>query len=156
MSDLAAMRLLQRIAALSNEASTFSVAIQAALYEVCRYTDWPVGHAYLLDAGDEANLAPTRQWHLDDPDRFGAFCEITEATPLRSGIGLPGRVLASARSDWIEDVTQDDNFPRARQGREIVVRGGFAFPILSGPTVVAVLEFFIDRREPRDDRPWSS
>ena len=149
--DLAAMRLLQRIAALSNEASSFSVAIQAALDEVCAYTSWPVGHAYVLDAGDETNLAPTRQWHLDDPGRFRVFREVTEATPLRTGIGLPGRVLASSSSAWIADVSIDANFPRNRTGRDIVVRGAFAFPVLSGSTVVAVLEFFIDRPEPSDD-----
>jgi diguanylate cyclase (GGDEF)-like protein/PAS domain S-box-containing protein len=39
-------------------------------------------------------------------------------------------------------VTCDENFPRARQAQDIGVRAGFAFPILVGGEVAAVLEFF--------------
>jgi hypothetical protein len=62
---------------------------------------------------------------------------------------LPGRVLASGKAAWIKNVTKDSNFPRARLAKEIGVKAGFAFPILIGPKVVAVMEFFSeDAMEP--------
>ncbi len=39
----------------------------------------------------------------------------------------------------------DDNFPRAKSALDIGVRAGFAFPILIGREVVAVMEFFSER-----------
>ncbi len=115
--------------------------MQIALDRVCTHTGWPVGHAYMLDetAGD---LAPSRIWHLDDPQKFETFRSVTEATRFASGVGLPGRVLASGEPAWIFGVTKDPNFPHAKLATEIGVRAGAAFPVLVGPRVAAVLEFF--------------
>src|SRR5439155_7944494 len=121
-------------------------AIPLLAREICAYTGWPVGHAYLVAENSTDPLIPTALWHLDHPERFAAFREITEATRFRRGEGLPGRVLDGGRQAWIVDVTQDNNFPRARHAIDIGVRGAFGFPVLAGPTVVAVLEFF--SREP--------
>src|SRR6202022_1691966 len=46
---------------------------------------------------------------------------------------------------WIMDVTRDENFPRSYDAAEISVRAGFAFPIVVGTGVVAVLEFFAEQ-----------
>jgi signal transduction histidine kinase len=115
--------------------------MQIALDQVCAHTGWPVGHAYMFDesAGD---LAPSGIWHLDDAEEFETFRRVTEATRFASGVGLPGRVLASGEPAWIFDVTKDPNFPRAKLATEIGVRAGAAFPVLVGPRVAAVLEFF--------------
>src|SRR5207302_9112631 len=67
---------------------------------------------------------------------------ITGAVARDAGEGLPRRVLAAGRPAWIPDGTQDRNFPRAGQAVDIGVRAGFAFPVLVGTEVVAVLEFF--------------
>ena len=42
------------------------------------------------------------------------------------------------------DVTRDENFPRGGFAGEISVRAGFAFPVVVGTAVVAVLEFFAE------------
>ena len=39
-------------------------------------------------------------------------------------------------------MTKDPNFPRAKLAKDINVKAGFAFPVLEGKKVVAVLEFF--------------
>ena len=59
-------------------------------------------------------------------------------------MGLPGRVLASRKAAWIKNVTKDPNFPRARLADQIGLKAGFAIPILIGPKVVAVMEFFAE------------
>jgi signal transduction histidine kinase/HAMP domain-containing protein len=135
------LRLNQVITRAANEAASVEDAMQIALDRVCANTGWPVGHLYLFDdaAGD---LAPAKIWHIDHPDHFETFRKVTETTRFASGVGLPGRVLASGAPAWIRDVTQDSNFPRAQLITEINVKGAFAFPVLVGPKVAAVLEFF--------------
>ena len=51
-------------------------------------------------------------------------------------------MLASGAPVWIIDVTESSNFPRARAAAVAGIKAGFAFPVLAGREVVAVLEFF--------------
>ena len=132
--------VLQRVAVAANEAATIEDAAASAIDEVCGYTAWPIGHLYVVD--EPGHVAPTTVWHVDDPEGSAAFRQVTEATSLFKGEGLPGQVLESGRPVWIEDVTEEENFPRARQAVDIGVRAGFGFPVLVGSEVVAVLEFF--------------
>ena len=136
------VKLLERIAVAANEASVIEDALQICLDEVCSLTGWPVGHVY-MPAGDDAGvLITTKLWHLDDPDKFKAFKEVTEGTRFVPGIGLPGRVLSSGNPEWIIDVTKDTNFTRAKHAVDIGVKAAFGFPVLVGNKVAAVLEFY--------------
>ncbi len=144
------VQLLQSIAVAANEAADVDEAMQTALDEVCRSTGWPIGHVYFSD-DTGPGLSPATIWHLDDPRRFEPLRRVTERSQLAAGIGLPGRVLASGRPAWIIDVTRDMNFPRARSADDLGVRAGFAFPVLIGSDVAAVLEFFAE--DPIDPDP---
>jgi len=142
------LQLTEMITRAANEATSLDAAMQMALDQVCAHTGWPVGHLYTLDelTGD---LAPGGIWHIDDTDKFATFRRVTEATRFAQGVGLPGRVLASGKAAWIEDVTKDPNFPRAQLATDLGVKGAFAFPVLIGREIAAVLEFFSeDTAEP--------
>ena len=147
-----AVDLLKRIAVATNEASSVEAALQVAVDEVCRHTGWPVGHVCRIADDLSREAIPTEIWHLDEPSRFDAFRRVTEASTFPVGTGLPGRVAASGTSEWIPDVTEDLNFPRAGHGVEIGVRAGFAVPLLAGQDVVGVLEFFSPDPLPVDHR----
>ncbi len=141
--EKALVQLLQEVAVAAHEASTVEQALQFAVDTVCAYTGWPVGHVYLpVGEAEAVELVSTDIWHLDDPERFATFREVTEATRFTPGLGLPGRVLDSGKPAWIIDVLQDASFSRAQTARDIKVRAGFAFPVLAGRSVAAVLEFF--------------
>jgi class 3 adenylate cyclase len=137
------LRLDQVITRAANEATEIEEVLQIALDEVCTHTGWPVGHVYLLDEARH-DLAPTKIWHMADQAKFESFRKATEKSRFTTGVGLPGRVLENAEPAWINDVTKDTNFPRAKLASEIGVRAGFAFPVLVGKDVLAVLEFFSD------------
>ena len=64
---------------------------------------------------------------------------------------MPGRVLEGRKPAWIVDVTKDPNFPRSRAAQDTGLRAGFAFPVLAGEEVVAVMEFFSDEPAEPDD-----
>jgi GAF domain len=135
------LKLNQEIAVLSNTNDPVEDALKQAMKVICDYTGWPVAHLYIRD-GDTDLLSPGKIWILRDWGKFETFRQVTEATKFVPGEGLPGRVLASGKAAWIKNVTKDPNFPRARLAKEIGVKAGFAFPILIGPKVVAVMEFF--------------
>ena len=141
---LGALLLLQRAAVAANEASTLEEAVRVVLDDVCRLTDWPLGHLFRVD--DRGNrLVSTSTWRQRDADRYRHFREETEKTSFSRGEGLPGRVLANGRATWITDVAEDDNFPRRDAALACGIRAAFAFPVLVGAEVVAVLEFFGDQ-----------
>lgn len=145
------VRLLQATAVASAEAASVEEALQATLDEVCRSTDWPVGHVYLTSGATDSVLAPTAIWHLREPARFEEFRRITELTRFAPGVDLPGRVYTTGQAVWIRDVTRDPGFHRAKLAEEIGVRAGFGFPVRAGSTVAAVLEFFSPEVMERDE-----
>ncbi len=146
------IQLLQTIAVAANEAATVDEAMQVCLDAVCAHTGWPVGHVHMLDESETGELVPTNLWHLDHPEGFKTFQEVTRKTRFMPGIGLPGRVLASGEPAWITDVTEDPNFPRAKIAQDLGVKAGFGFPVIVGKSVVGVLEFFsADAVEPDEE-----
>jgi signal transduction histidine kinase len=137
------LELMEAVAAASNRALEMEAAMQVAVDRVCARTGWPVGHVY-VPRGDRTGveLVPTAIWHLDDPERFHAFRDVTQAMTFSPGVGLPGRILDSGRPLWIVDVHEDQNFPRAQAASDSGVKAAFGFPALAGDEVVAILEFF--------------
>lgn len=144
--------VLQRIASAANEASDVDKAMQVCLDEVCALTQWPVGHACVLADDGSGDLVPTKLWHLDRPKEFETFRWVAEMTRSAPGVGLAGRVLTSGEPAWVIDVTTDPDFPRTKLAQHIGVKAGFAFPVLVGKEVKAVLEFF-SREAAEPDKP---
>ena len=129
--------LLEAVVLASNESTTVEHALRGAVEAVCAHTRWPVGHAYLRDPSS-GDLVSGRIWHMEQPGPLAAFRRTTEELTFATGIGLPGRVLATGSAAWIADVELDDDFARKSLG----VRAAFAFPIHAGGELTAVLEFF--------------
>jgi signal transduction histidine kinase/CheY-like chemotaxis protein/HPt (histidine-containing phosphotransfer) domain-containing protein len=140
------LQVLEKIAAAANQAASVADALQFAIATICQYTGWMVGHAYLCEQeGPGTRLYPSSIWYLAKPEPLQAFRDLTEKVELDSGVGLPGRVLATGTPAWIVDVSEDGNFPRAQVARLAGIRAGFAFPVLVGSDVTGVLEFFTDK-----------
>jgi signal transduction histidine kinase/DNA-binding response OmpR family regulator len=140
------LQVLEKIAAAANQTASVADALQFAITTICQYTGWMLGHAYLCkENAPGTRLYPSSIWYLTSPERLQAFRELTEKAELEFAVGLPGRVLATGKPAWIVDVGEDENFPRAQVARLAGIRAGFAFPVLVGSEVTAVLEFFTDK-----------
>ena len=111
-------------------------AATSLLRGVCESLDWACGAVWVIDADDQA-LRCLTVWPSSGP-----FADATRARQFARGVGLPGRVWASAEPTWIENVTGDANFPRAPIARAAGLHSAFAFPIRVGPDVHGVMEFF--------------
>ncbi|KHE92297.1 Signal transduction histidine-protein kinase BarA [Candidatus Brocadiaceae bacterium S225] len=134
------VRLLQEITITANEAHSVEEARRICLGKVCEFTGFQVGHICVPDSKEV--LVSSNIWYFDQVERFATFKNVTEATTFEKGIGLPGRVWESGRPAWIKNLIMDSNFPRAKLAENLIVKSGFAFPVLEQKTVVAVFEFF--------------
>lgn len=137
------VNLLKSVAMAANDTRDAHTAFQRCLDEMCAFTKWPIGHVYVLESRGSDTLVSTELWHVDDVERFAKFREATRRLRFQRGTGLPGEVLATGKAAWRLDIDQnEDNYPRLRAAGELGVKTGFAFPVLVGDEVVAVLEFF--------------
>ena len=137
--------LLHRAAEMAAETDSFEEALQQVVDMLCEMTGWPVGHVYEISPDNPDLLVPTTIWHLEDPDAYSVFQEVTERIQFLVGKGLPGRILESGEPAWITNVQIDPNFPRNKLARDLGVKGAFGFPVKISGEVVAVLEFFADQ-----------
>jgi PAS domain S-box-containing protein len=142
--------LLEQVAVAANQAVSVDEALQDAINTICRTIGWPIGHAYLASEGAGDPLRTTSIWHLDDPERFRVFQAITEAVTLPAPDDLPGRALLSGKPEWISDLAENHARPRFSIISDLGVRSGFAFPVLVGAEVAAVLEFFATQPQSPD------
>lgn len=144
------LTLLQDVAVATNEAASVEHALQFVIDRICAFTGWPVGHAFLPSAEIGGALASSGVFHLDDLDVFAAFRDVSRETIFEPGQGLPGRVLESRAPEWISDVRENVQFPRAKTVEDIGIVSGFAVPILAGDRAAGVLEFY-SRTESQPD-----
>ena len=174
------LQLLRRTASAANESPSLDDALAAALDEVCRFTGWPIGHAFLTRRDDPGLLVSTRIWHLSDEHRYAAFRAATEAEDVRAGSGLSGVALEMRKPVFVSSDDLDGSSPdtatltvlsvepedakpvtvtipietvrrrRADEWFEMGLRAGLAVPIMAGSSAVGVLEFFSDEPFPAD------
>ena len=136
--------LLEIISKKMSDSRNFEDTLSFILGKICKFQKWPVGHAYYRnEESQQHEMAPTNIWHIDAKTKaIENFVQVTSTTNFRIGRGLPGRVLESGKAEWIQDVSTDSNFPRARLAQDIGVKGAFAFPITDKVGVRYVLEFY--------------
>jgi PAS domain S-box-containing protein len=76
------------------------------------------------------------------------FQRATRSGQYVAGEGLPGRVWSSRKSQWITDIAEYPDFPRAEAAITSGLVSGAAFPILAGKRFVGVVELFTSHRMP--------
>lgn len=147
----ASVRLLQNIVLSANNADSFESALQTALHEICTYTKWTVGHAYVVGEDQEKlTLNPTGIWHIEADSNISDLRSATENLRFSSSDGLPGRVLLRGQAAWSEDLSQDDRFRRSEFTKSAGLVSGMAFPVVLDEKVIGVLEFFASKRADPD------
>ena len=121
------------------EAAGLSDAAPKILQAVCEGMDWDFSALWIFDrATDKLGCVDT--WRSLSAD-VTAFEAKTRESSFPRVVGLPGRVLSSGKVEWVEDVTQDENFPRGNAASSSGLHGALAFPILFEKRVIGVLEF---------------
>src|SRR4029077_14990229 len=136
------LSLLQTITMEVAAASDLWSALDVVLRRVCEKTGWVLGQAWMPNQdGTVLDCGPVG--FCSGEGRLTKFRVASEGSHFRPGVGLPGRVWQLKRSAWIEDVTQDPNFPRTKAATKVGLKAAVGIPILSGDEVIAVIEFFL-------------
>lgn len=129
-------------------ASGLDNTMAAILQPVCEALGWNEGLLWVVEESAQ-RLRCRSMWTVSGiaSEHYGtASRELT----FQCGVGLPGRVWASAKPEWIADVTQDQNFPRAALAEQAGFHAAAAFPVRLADRVYAVLEFFHHEILPED------
>ena len=145
------LELVGSIAIAANESSSIEETLRFAITRICVTTGWQVGHVYLVSSDLRLQAVPTSIWYGAEGVKLAEFRAQSETMNFAAGHGLPGRVLAAGLPALIPDVATDGNFPRAAAAVRCGLTSAFAFPVLAGTEVVAVLEFFVNDGAVPDD-----
>ncbi|MBI4458993.1 MAG: PAS domain S-box protein, partial [Acidobacteria bacterium] len=139
--------LLANVTTAANSAEEPDTAMSRCMEEICTLRHWKAGQAWVLDPREDALVCIPGAFYAAVP--CAPFRKVSLETRFPLGIGLPGRIWKNNRPAWIEDVTQDGNFPRAAYAAEVGFHSAFGFPLLEGQAFIGLLEFFSDEiREP--------
>jgi two-component system, NtrC family, sensor kinase len=130
------------------EALTLEDAAPKLLQAIGDSVDWELGAVWEADP-DAGLLRCAAIWHVPSV-HVPEFEDLCQRIVFASGVGLPGRVWASGKPAWIVDIARDPNFPRAAVAVKEGMHGAFAFPVVHGQEVVAVVEFFSREVRPPD------
>lgn len=144
---LATQASVARVLASSKDLAEVSPRV---LETVGSILDWQVGAIWRVRPR-AGMLSCTETW-ADDSIDARAFLEHSAELTFRPGEGLPGRVWQSGRPQWIADVPQDDDLPRADEAAACGLHAAFCFPIRGLNGIIGAIEFFAT--EPR--RPDSN
>lgn len=151
-SRLQQLQTLDAITAAANEADTVEEVLRFTVEEICRHTGWPLGHCfYVRGAASESEVVSSDIWFGAGRPEFAAFKRSSQNAQCASAQDLPGRVLTEAAPVWLVNMGADCTIARADVARAAGIRGAVAFPVISGGTVIAVLEFFSLRLLSLDD-----
>jgi diguanylate cyclase (GGDEF)-like protein len=137
------IQLLGAIAVAANTSKSLDEVFRFALKNICENFGWPLGNSYLVQfRNGEALVEYSSTWVSHRTEAVEKFEEFTSKTVFRWNVSLPGRVLATGKLCWIEDLSKDTEFLRVKEAAAIGFHSGFAFPVIAGDDMAGVLEFF--------------
>ena len=138
---LAHLLLMQEVAVAANESETLEQAARLVMSQICTHVGCVVGH--LCAWPTQTSRTPSHSlWYVADERIYEAFQEATDKLAAIERDGLCGRLSPDGRPVWIADLAEESDWPRGQEALAAGLRTAFAFPVLIGAEVVAILEFF--------------
>ncbi len=111
---------------------------------------WVFGAIWLQEPASGA-LHCAATWKAAGAE-LAAFEDVTRGMTFSLGIGLPGKIAATAKPLWIVDLARETNLPRGVAAEGARLRGAFAFPLFAEGRVNGVVELLSHSiAEPDDD-----
>jgi PAS domain S-box-containing protein len=122
------------------ESMNLRVATPKILQAVCESLECEMGALWNVDIQQET-LRCVAVWPLPAA-RIPQFEAITRDCTFPKGVGLPGRIWSVGEPVWIENIVEEENFPRARVATKEGLRSAFGFPVKIDHQIFGIIEFF--------------
>lgn len=142
--------LVSALAIAIGEAEDVEEALRLSVRSICETLDLNAGQAWVLDP-ESARLVPSPSWFSDSHD-LEPFRKASVDISFAPGFAFVGKAWAYGQPTWVEDLKADPECLRARIAGEVGLGSALAVPVLAGDRVVAVMEFLLFERRPRDER----
>jgi PAS domain S-box-containing protein len=145
-------RLLLKIIQAIGETHDFPSSVGLALQMICDASGWDYAEAWTPRAdGAALECSPACYQRSKGLETFRS---LSKGFIFAPNIGLPGRVWASKRPEWVEDMSIDplEKCPRAEIALQAGLKAAFGVPILAGEQVLAVLIFFTSESRKENER----
>lgn len=137
------------IAAILVQAKSVEEIASKVIQIICECFGWDFGTIWVIDRQENV-LRSKINWQRTMLD-LSAFESTTQKITFKPGIGLPGRVWASGKPLWIQDVIVDKNFPRFKYALKDGLHTACGFPIVYENNVIGVMDFFSRSIRPFDN-----
>lgn len=137
------VRFLQRMTQAISESSDFQSGLEVALRKICNLTGWKFGEAWIPNY-NATILKCSPAWYGSDQN-LEKFRQLSEKFTFAPNVGIPGRVWTSKQSEWINDVSSQEEtvFLRQQFVKEVGFKAGVGIPVIDNNQVLAVLVFFM-------------
>jgi PAS domain S-box-containing protein len=134
------LRIKDAVSRILAESPSMTDAAPKIIQVMCETAEWELGAIWNVDRSSN-QLTCIDFWTFPSVN-VSAFEALTRQSKFSPGVGLPGRVWSSGRPEWITDLTNEGNFPRAPAATKEGLQSGIGFPIKLGDEVVGVMECF--------------
>ncbi|AFY71416.1 multi-sensor hybrid histidine kinase [Thalassoporum mexicanum PCC 7367] len=148
------VKLLQTITLDISTAEDFNAALHIALRDICSFTEWELGEAWIPDRDYRVLQYSSALYTSINPDLSAKFVQFSRDMTFSYNVGMPGRVWAKQKPEWIWDlpVKSGKEFPRRQIALECGLKGCLGIPIIAVDRVVAIMAFFMSDPDEEDQR----
>ncbi len=122
-----------------SQAATIDEALPWILQIIGSNFDWQWGEMWQPTA-DNQRLACTYRWN-DSSLEHSMFAHVTSSITFMHSEGLPGRVWERQQTLWVDQITRDPRFIRAKEAGQSNLQSAFAFPVGTGADFNGVMCF---------------
>jgi len=145
-TDLA-QRLLADVTRAAENGATLEEAMSGALRVLGELTGFELGQVWRPSPNGRALRCEPAAYHAREPERLAPFRRVSLPLAFSFNEGLIGKSWSLGEPVWLEDVAQE-YFVRGPKALAVGLKSGFAFPVKSGPHVLAVYELLTTRSQP--------
>jgi PAS domain S-box-containing protein len=146
------IRLLLAATEAINRSLNFQDSLKVILELFCVNISWDFAEAWIPNAAGTF-LKSSDEWYTKDRS-LEQFGHLSKNFQYPLGVGLPGRIWATGKSEWIADISQSElpTFLRSQLANQMGLKACFGVPICADREVLAVLVFFNRIKIPQQPR----
>ena len=141
LTQYKATRALAASSAIDEAASSF---IQA----ICKEMGWALGCVWAVDS-EQNVLHYLGGWH--ESVDLNEFDKSTRKMTFKPDEGIPGRAWSGGEPIWVDDVTREPGYLRARLAEKVGLHGALFFPFNGEDKIMGVIEFDSKKPEVLDE-----